>query len=174
MWHSSIKMNKKIKTLKTMNMKLTISKITMTATLAFISITQGFAQTNLGAACGCPSVTARASSTVLMSTLAVSGGATDGELTATNTILTCDKLYILDKKIYVPNGKSITINPGTLIKGNVNPGGDPAQAVALVVERGGKIFASGSPDCQIVFTATADPMDGTYGISHRIVTRGSL
>ena len=145
-------------------MKLTISKLMMTASLAFISIAQVSAQSNLGSACGCPAVASRTN--VLLSTLAVSGGATDGELIATNTVFTCDKTYILDKKIYVPNGKSLTINPGTVIKGNVNPGGDPTQACALIIERGGKIFASGSPDCQIVFTAAADPLDGTYGVSH--------
>ncbi len=148
-----------------MNMKPTISKLFMTAALAFISIAQGNAQSNLGAACGCPAVAAR-TNVINLSTLATVGGPTDGELTATNTVLTCNNMYILDKKIYVPNGKSITINPGTVIKGIPNPGGDPSLAVALVIERGGKIFASGSPDCQIVFTAQADPMDGTYGVSH--------
>ncbi len=145
-------------------MKKSILKMKLTASLMLLAISPGFAQSNLGEDCGCPPVSSR--TTINLSTLAVSGGATDGELTASNTILTCDKIYILDKKIYVPNGKSITINPGTLLKGNPNPGGDPAQAVALVVERGGKIFASGTPTCQIVFTSVSDPMNGTYGVNH--------
>src|SRR5262245_36936681 len=96
-------------------------------------------QSNLGASCGCPSpVSSRP--TVLMSTLAVSGGATDGDLLATNTILTCDKTYILDKKIYVPDGKSLTINPGTVIKGRFQAAA--TNATCLVVQRGGKIFAN--------------------------------
>jgi len=148
-----------------MNMKPTISKLVMTAALAFITINQSYAQSDLGAACGCPPVASRP--TVNLSTLAASGGATDGELLATNAVFTCDKTYILDKKIYVADGRTLTINPGTVIKGNVNPGGDPAQACALIVERGGKIFAAGTPDCQIVFTAAADPMNGTYGVANK-------
>jgi hypothetical protein len=153
------------KTNLNMNMKPTISKLFMTAAMAFIAFAQSNAQSNLGASCGCPAVSAR-TNVINLSSLAINGGATDGELSATNTVLTCNNMYVLDKKIYVPNGKTITINPGTVIKGIPNPGGDPAQAVALVIERGGKIFASGSPDCQIVFTASADPLDGSYGVSH--------
>jgi hypothetical protein len=99
-----------------------------------------------------------------MSTLAVNGGATDGDLLA-NTILTCDKTYILDKKIYVPDGKVLTINPGTVVKGRFTA--VAANVSALVVQRGGKIYASGTPDCQIVFTAEADNLDGTYPIANK-------
>jgi len=77
-----------------------------------------------------------------------------------NTILTCDKTWILDKKIYVPNGKVLTIMPGTVIKGRYQA--LPANATALICSRGGKIMADGTADCQIVMTAEADPMDGTY------------
>jgi hypothetical protein len=71
----------------------------------------------------------------------------------------------LDKKIYVPNGKSLTINPGVVIKARAYSTAD--SAVALVVSRGGKIFANGTESCQIVFTAEADPMDGTYALSNK-------
>jgi len=133
--------------------------------MAFAAVVPGFAQPDLGKSCGCPPVASR-TVTVNLSTLAVSGGASDGELVANNVILTCDKMWKLDKKIYVTNGKSLTIQPGTVIKGMPSPGGDAAQATALIVERGGKIFASGAPDCQIVFTADADPMDNSYGVAH--------
>jgi len=146
-----------------MKMKSTISKFAATATLFVAGMASGFAQANLGEDCGCPPVAAR-TTIVNLSTLAVSGGATDGELLA-NTTLTCDKMYILDKKIYVPNTKTLTIMPGTVIKANT--AATPAQATALVIERGGKIIADGSPTCQIVFTAAADPMDGTYPIATR-------
>ncbi len=146
-----------------MNMKPTILKLFTTATMAFVAISSSFAQTNLGSACGCPSVASRP--TVLLSTLASSGGATEGELIALNTILTCDKTWILDKKIYVPDGKNLTINPGTVVKGRFDA--VPANSTALIVERGGKIFASGTPDCQIVFTAEADNLDGAYPIANK-------
>lgn len=120
-------------------------------------------QQNLGEACGCPPVASRTS--VSLSTLATIGGATDGDLTATNTILTCDKTYILDNKIYVPAGKTLTIQPGTLIKGA--PTGNPAAANAILVNRDGKIFASGTESCPIIFTAQADPLDGTYALTNK-------
>lgn len=133
----------------------------MAAVASLLSFSSVMAQTNLGAACGCPSVASR--STVLLSTLATNGGAGDGELLA-NTILTCDKTYILDKKIYVPSGKTLTIQPGTVIKGRTMAAA--ADAVALTVEVGGKIYADGSEDCQIVFTAEDDQLDGTYPVSN--------
>jgi hypothetical protein len=141
----------------------TISKLVSSAILAMTTMAPSFAQTNLGIACGCPTVASRP--TVLVSTLATSGGAGDGELTAANTIFDCAHTYILDKKIYVPNGKILTIQPGTVIKGRFDS--TPANATALTVEVGGKIFAAGAPDCQIVFTAEADNLDGTYSISNK-------
>ena len=136
----------------------------MTVAIAISSVTTAFSQSNLGADCGCPTpVSSRP--TVLLSTLAASGGATDGQLTAANTILDCAHTYILDKKIYVPSGKTLTINPGTVIKGRYRTTAD--SATALTVERGGKIFASGSPTCQIVFTAEADNLTGSYPIANK-------
>lgn len=145
-----------------MRNKKSISQVIATAALAVITTASGFAQSNLGASCGCPSVASRP--TVLLSTLATNGGAGDGELIATNVILDCSKTWILDKKIYVAPGKTLTIQPGTVVKGRDN--GSPAAATALTVEVGGKIFAAGTPDCQIVFTAEADNLDGTYAISN--------
>src|SRR5687768_8124061 len=130
------------------------SGLAMTAGIAL----SAQAQTNLGVSCGCPAVGSRV--TVSLSTKAD----VDGNLTANNTVLSCDTIYTLNDKIYVGDGKSITIAPGTLIKGTLGVAGD---ANALIVSRGGKIFAPGTSDCPIVFTASADPMDGTYGINNR-------
>jgi len=145
-----------------------ISTLIATAAIALVSMNQSVAQTNNGSACGCPTVASR--TPVNMSTLAVNGGAADGDLVA-NTILTCDKLWILDKKIYVPNGLTLTIQPGTVIKATATA--TAATAASLVVSRGGKIYADGTADCQIVFTAQADPMDGTYA-THNIGKWGGL
>ena len=145
-------------------MKKLITRIALAASAVFALATSSFAQTNLGADCGCPSVSNR-TTTVLLSSLATAGGTEDGNLIDSNTILDCSKLYILDKKIYVPNGKSLTINPGVVIKARAYSTAD--SAVALVVSRGGKIFANGTESCQIVFTAEADPMDGTYALSNK-------
>ena len=145
-----------------------ISNLIATAVLAVIAATPSVAQTNLGSSCGCPTVSSRPS--INLSTLATNGGAADGDLLA-NTILTCDKMWILDKKIYVPNGLTLTIQPGTVIKG-LNTG-VPSTATALIVSRGGKIFADGTADCPIVMTANADPMDGSYSI-HNVGQWGGL
>lgn len=122
------------------------------------------AQSNLGASCGCPPVSARTE--VILSSLpgyvAISG-TFGGELTSGAT-LTCNNTYIIDKKIYIPGGQSLNIAPGTILKGAT--AATPSEATALVIMRGGKIFASGTESCPIVFTAQADPMDGTYAISN--------
>ncbi len=146
-----------------MKTKKTLTNLVASAALAVASVSLGFAQTNLGTDCGCPTpVSSRP--TVLVSTLATNGGAGDGELTAANTIFDCAHTWILDKKIYVPSGKSLTIQPGTVIKGRQYSTAD--SATTLSVEVGGKVFASGSGTCQIVFTAEADNLDGTYPISN--------
>lgn len=145
------------------NKKISLRLLALAA-MTIVSVSTSFAQSNLGASCGCPSPVA-SRPTVLLSSLATSGGANDGELLATNTILTCDKNWILDKKIYVPNGKTITIQPGTVVKGRFRSTAD--SATTLTVERGGKIFASGSADCQVVFTAEADNLDGSFPIANK-------
>jgi len=136
-----------------MKSQKTLIKMFSTAAVAAMSVSSLFAQTNLGADCGCPPVASRP--TVLLTTLA---GA-EGQLLAKNTILTCDKTWILDDKIYVDSLKSLTIQPGTVIKGRKAATGN---ANALIVQRDAKIFASGTPTCPIVFTAEADNLDGTF------------
>lgn len=148
-------------------MKTTLTKALALAALVCAAGTEASAQLasqqNLGEACGCPPVASRP--TVSMSTLATIGGANDGDLTATNTILTCDKTYLLDNKIYVPAGKTLTIQPGTVIKGV--PTGTTLAANAILVMRDGKIFANGTESCPIVFTAQADNLDGTYPLTNK-------
>ena len=144
-----------------MKTKKTISQLVATAAMAVASIVPSFAQNNLGAACGCPLVSARTTVTNLSSIADV-----NGELNATATVLDCATIWVLDRKIYVGAGKSLTIQPGTLIKGDTAIGG-PVNATALVVNRGAKIYAAGTAECPIVFTAKADPMNNTYGVSNR-------
>jgi hypothetical protein len=142
--------------------KETFTKLFAAAALAVTGMTSGFAQTNLGQACGCPPLSSRP--TVLLSTLATNGGPTDGSLTSTNTILDCSKTWILDKKIFVDNGKTLVVNAGTVIKGRKRSTAD--SAVCLIVSRGGKMIADGNYNCPIVMTAEADQLDGTYPIAN--------
>ena len=135
-----------------------ITTILASLAITMIGITQGFAQTNLGAECGCPPIGSRTTVTI------VSLGLNANNELLANQTLTCDKIYTLDRKIYVPNGVTLTVNPGTVIEGIYNA--TPANAAALIIERGGKIIADGTEACPIVMTSTDDPMDGTYSITN--------
>jgi len=144
--------------------KMNLSKLFATASLSLIAASPILAQSNLGASCGCPAVASR--TLVYVSTLpgyVGISGTFGGELTQGATF-TCDKTYILDKKIYISAGQTLNIAPGTVIKGAANS--VPAEATALTIMRGGKINAMGTESCPIVFTAAADPMNGSYAISN--------
>lgn len=65
----------------------------------------------------------------------------------TNTTWTADKMYLIKNIINVASGATLTIEPGTLIKG------DKATRATLVINRGGKINATGTADKPIVFTS---------------------
>jgi hypothetical protein len=144
---------------------LNIFKALAAGVVAMGAMASATAQSNLGASCGCPPVASRTE--VIVSSMAgytAISGTYGGELT-TGANFTCDKTYILDKKIYIPSGQTLTIEPGTVIKGAANA--TAAEASALVIERGGTIIANGTESCPIVFTAQADPMDGSYPVSNK-------
>jgi hypothetical protein len=69
-----------------------------------------------------------------------------GDISA-STKWTADKIYFLKGTVYVTSGATLTIEPGTIIKG------DKATKGALVISRGGKIIADGTVDKPIVFTS---------------------
>jgi hypothetical protein len=66
---------------------------------------------------------------------------------------TSDRVWILDGFVFVNDGQTLTIQPGTIIKGRSGQG---ANASALIVARGGKLIASGTATDPIVFTAESD------------------
>jgi hypothetical protein len=63
------------------------------------------------------------------------------------------KCYILGGRITVLDGATLTIEPGTLIKGEAGTG---PNATALLVARGGKLMAEGTAEAPIIFTTVAD------------------
>jgi hypothetical protein len=69
-----------------------------------------------------------------------------GEI-STNTTWSASKIYLLKGFVYVSNGATLTIEPGTIIKG------DKASKATLIVTRGSKINATGTADKPIVFTS---------------------
>jgi len=70
-----------------------------------------------------------------------------------NTTWTSDKVYQLAGRIAVTNGATLTIEPGTIIKGEAGTG---PNATALLIARGGKLMAEGTAEKPIIFTSVAD------------------
>ena len=71
---------------------------------------------------------------------------------------TADKTWILDGLVFVNKGQSLTIEPGTVIKGETGTGAD---ASALVVARGGTLNAAGTAAQPIIFTTIEDDLTTT-------------
>lgn len=72
---------------------------------------------------------------------------------ALNETWTKENIYILDRKVVVQDGVTLTIEPGTIIKGRAGQG---SLSSALIVARGGKIMAEGTPSEPIIFTSESD------------------
>lgn len=78
----------------------------------------------------------------------------------TNTRWTRDKVYILTRMIFVHNNATLTIEPGTIVRGaRKGPAGTDLlrEPGTLVISRTGKIVANGTPDDPIIFTSIDDP-----------------
>jgi hypothetical protein len=95
-----------------------------------------------------------------------------------NTTWTKDNVYILDKSIFVKNGATLTIQPGTWILGTSNSGNTTRGS--LVITRDGTIDAVGTKDEPIVFTAkeeydgvALDPAAGDGGFWGGLVVLGN-
>ena len=87
----------------------------------------------------------------------------EGDLTADAT-WTSDNTYYLNNQLFVKDGVTLTIEPGTEILGryDANYSADnPAPCV--VVEQGGMIMAEGTVDAPITFRSELDPDDANYG-----------
>jgi len=69
---------------------------------------------------------------------------------------TSDNTYVLNGFVFVEDGETLTIEAGTVVKGKP---GQAEAASALIVARGGKIFAEGTPTQPIIFTAEADDVN---------------
>jgi hypothetical protein len=74
-----------------------------------------------------------------------------------NTVWTSNHTYLLNGWIYVKNNATLTIEPGTVIRGDYNNKG------ALIIERGSKLIAEGTSSQPIIFTSNEAPGDRDYG-----------
>lgn len=80
------------------------------------------------------------------------GGGT-GTATWTN-----DKSYLISGFVFVNDGQTLTIEPGTIIRARTGQG---SLASALIVSRGGRIIAEGTPTEPIIFTVEGDDLEGS-------------
>ena len=131
-----------------------IGVITAPASAATLSFTDANLKTNtlyryrvltvLGNSTSAPSSEASAT------TLAALFGVADitGDITANRTLY-AETTYTIKGFIHVTNGATLTIRPGTTIKGDYNTLGS-----SLFIMRGAKIQALGTADAPIVFTSS--------------------
>jgi hypothetical protein len=91
-----------------------------------------------------------------------------GSITA-DTTWTADNTYNLSGYVFVTGGATLTIEPGTVIKGEVSTG---AGAAALVITQGAKIMAEGTADSPIIFTSELDNLDGSLGSDRKALWGG--
>ncbi len=78
-----------------------------------------------------------------------------GQITADETWISSN-IYILAGKVVVDDGVTLTIEPGTIIKGQKGTG---SLASALIVARGGNIMAEGTQEKPIIFTSIDDNIE---------------
>ncbi|MBS1774429.1 MAG: T9SS type A sorting domain-containing protein [Bacteroidetes bacterium] len=79
-----------------------------------------------------------------------------GEITS-NTTWTNDKQYLLKGYVYVTSGNTLTIDKGTIIRGDKSTKG------TLLIERGAKIMVNGTADMPVIFTSNQPEGSRTYG-----------
>lgn len=73
-----------------------------------------------------------------------------------DTTWTSDKIWILEGKVVVDNGATLTIEPGTIVKGEQ---GVQTLASALIIDNGAKLDAVGTPSEPIIFTSVLDDIE---------------
>ena len=78
---------------------------------------------------------------------------------------TCANNYILSGYVFIQSGQALTIEAGTVVKGAAGTGAD---ASAMIVAKGGQLFAEGTADCPIIFTYEGDPLDGSVSTTHAV------
>lgn len=81
---------------------------------------------------------------------------TDADIVG-NTSFTSDNTYLLSGLVFVEDGETLSIEAGTVIKGRASR--TTGDVSALIVARGGKIFADGNARNPIIFTAEADDVN---------------
>lgn len=90
------------------------------------------------------------------------GGTTDPQVVQKVGLITADErwtadnIYVLNGKVVVDDGVTLTIDAGTIIKGAQGQG---SLATALVVDQGGRVEANGTASQPIIMTSTLDEIE---------------
>ena len=82
-----------------------------------------------------------------------------------NTTWTRTNVYLIRGFVYVTSGATLTIEPGTIIKGatrDLDPEGQ-SRGGTLIVEQGAKLEAKGTAAQPIIFTSSKAPGQRNYG-----------
>jgi len=88
---------------------------------------------------------------------------TDADINAGDQVYwTADNIYVLDGFVYVEEGAVLNIEAGTVIK--FQPGGQE-DASGLIICRGAKIYAEGTAEEPIIFTALSDDINDPYDLT---------
>ena len=82
----------------------------------------------------------------------------NGDINTSET-WTADNTYNLTGQVYIKNGATLTIEPGTIIARTPTPNGSGS----LAITRGSKIIANGTQENPIIFTSTLDVATWTGG-----------
>ncbi len=73
-----------------------------------------------------------------------------------NTTWKTGNVYILETRVAVLSGVTLSIEPGVIIKGQAGTG---ANATCLIIARGAKLMAEGTAAKPIIFTSVADEIE---------------
>jgi len=88
---------------------------------------------------------------------------TDASINAGDDVYwTADNIYVLDGFVFVEEGAVLNIEAGTVIK--FQPGGQE-DASGLIICRGAKIYAEGTAEKPIIFTALSDDINDPYDLT---------
>ncbi len=80
-----------------------------------------------------------------------------------------DTVYVLNGFVFVDSGEVLTVQSGTIIKGQPGTG---ANATALIVSRFGKLMAAGTQSAPIIFTALSDDVDNPTDLPDDASSKG--
>ena len=86
-----------------------------------------------------------------------------------DTTLTADREWMLSGRVSIMPGYTLTIEPGTVIKGRSGTG---ANASCLIITNGAKINAVGTPQQPIIFTADGDVPPSVRGLWGGLIILG--